>query len=219
MLSRAIFVALSQYIDRFQRHPSAFFSPGFHHIYSDFFARICYTFGKSIPDRQVRQLSNPFETLGVSAHCTPEELRAAYRKLARRWHPDRFLDGPEREWANQHMTEINAAYAECTALLKSGAPVSTDDLDTIRTLIQCNRFSEARKALLHCESRGARWNYFFGFVLQKQGESDKALTYLNLAVRQEPKNAQYIHARDTVQRLIAKRRTDTLFHPLRTRRS
>ena len=105
-------------------------------------------------------MSNPFEKLGVSGRCTQEELHKAYRNLARRWHPDRFMEGPEREWANQHMTEINAAYAECLAMLKkSGVSKNGDiDLDTVHAMIQGNRFSEVRKALLRSETRCARWN-------------------------------------------------------------
>ena len=171
-------------------------------------------------DRQVNHVSNPFETLGVTAACTPAELRSAYRTLARRWHPDRFLEGPEREWANQHMTEINAAYAECCSLLKAGTnlSVSAGDLDSIHTMIQCHRFSEARRALLKVDTRCARWNYLFGTVLEKQGEVVKSLTYFNLAVRQAPDNRQYRTARDAVQRLIARNRVNNLLHTLHMKR-
>lgn len=164
----------------------------------------------------MNHVSNPFETLGVSTRCTAEELRGAYRTLARRWHPDRFQEGPEREWANQHMTEINAAYAECCAMLKSGAtaPDGVANLDSVYALIQGRRFSEARRLLLKSNTRGARWNYLFGVVLQKQGEAAKALTYLNLAARQAPENGQYRRARDTVQRLIARKRVNGILQTL-----
>lgn len=165
-------------------------------------------------------MSNPFEKLGVSGKCTQEELHKAYRTLARRWHPDRFLEGPEREWANQHMTEINAAYAECQALLKRNA-VGKDgsiDLDSVHTMIMSNRFSEARRALLKSDTRNARWNYLFGIVLQKQGEIVKALTYFNLAVRQAPDNDQYLRARNAVQKLVARSKVANLFQSLHVKR-
>lgn len=51
---------------------------------------------------------DPFAVLGVERDASPEELTDAYRRLARRWHPDR-APGPE---AQLRMAEINAAYAE-----------------------------------------------------------------------------------------------------------
>ena len=55
---------------------------------------------------------SPFEILNVSPGSSREQVRAAYRALARRWHPDRFPEGPERLWAEQKMTSINIAYHE-----------------------------------------------------------------------------------------------------------
>jgi hypothetical protein len=51
---------------------------------------------------------DPLATLGLGAAASPEEVAAAYRALAKRWHPDRAGDGPE---AARRMAEINAAYA------------------------------------------------------------------------------------------------------------
>jgi DnaJ domain len=49
---------------------------------------------------------DPFAVLGVTPDASPEEVAAAYRALAKRWHPDR-ADGPQ---AAGRMAEINAAY-------------------------------------------------------------------------------------------------------------
>jgi len=47
-----------------------------------------------------------YETLGVSENATPEEIKKAYRKLARKYHPD-VNKSPE---AQEKFKEINAAY-------------------------------------------------------------------------------------------------------------
>jgi hypothetical protein len=52
---------------------------------------------------------DPHEVLGVSPGAAPEEVAAAYRALAKRWHPDRPGAGPE---AARRMRQINAAYDE-----------------------------------------------------------------------------------------------------------
>ena len=49
---------------------------------------------------------DPFAVLGVPPGASPEEVAAAYRRLAKRWHPDR---APDRGAAGR-MAEINAAY-------------------------------------------------------------------------------------------------------------
>lgn len=49
---------------------------------------------------------DPFAVLGVDPGVPPDELAAAYRRAAKRWHPDR--GGGEQ--AAKRMAEINAAY-------------------------------------------------------------------------------------------------------------
>jgi hypothetical protein len=54
---------------------------------------------------------DPFSVLDLEPDASPEQAAAAYRRLAKRWHPDRAgADGARR------MSEINAAYD----LLRSG---------------------------------------------------------------------------------------------------
>lgn len=48
-----------------------------------------------------------YETLGVSKDASQEDIRRAYRKLARKYHPD---VNPEDEGAEQRFKEINEAY-------------------------------------------------------------------------------------------------------------
>jgi len=49
---------------------------------------------------------DPHEVLGIAPGASPDEAAAAFRVLAKRWHPDR---GGGRE-AEAHMAQINAAY-------------------------------------------------------------------------------------------------------------
>jgi curved DNA-binding protein CbpA len=59
---------------------------------------------------------SPHEVLGVEPGASADEVRAAYQRLARSYHPDR-VEGlaPElRELAHQRMVEINGAYEALT---------------------------------------------------------------------------------------------------------
>jgi hypothetical protein len=52
---------------------------------------------------------DPHAVLGVDHAASPGELTAAYRELAKRWHPDRH-GGRGAAEAEQRMAEINSAY-------------------------------------------------------------------------------------------------------------
>lgn len=50
---------------------------------------------------------SPYEVLQVSPTASPEEIRRAYRRLIKRWHPDRCAD---HVTATRRLQAINAAY-------------------------------------------------------------------------------------------------------------
>ena len=149
---------------------------------------------------------NAYELLNVAPTASRDEIRAAYRDLARRWHPDRFMAGPERDWANNRMADINAAYRACLDGLTNarGAARNEDEgLRQAQQLIDDGMYSSARKKLMGLNTRCAEWNFLFGYVLMQQSEIDKALIYLSIAAHQQPVSVKYARALQEAQRLVA----------------
>ena len=144
-----------------------------------------------------------FELLEVPPTASKEEIRAAYRKLARRWHPDRFMDGPERDWANDKMAQINAAYRECLDRA-FGAQRRVDEetarLEQARRLIEGGQYASARSLLMGFSTRRAEWNYLFGTLLTATCDFDKAVIYLGVASRQQPGCEKYARALEAAER-------------------
>ena len=52
---------------------------------------------------------DPYQVLGVSPDSNEEEITRAYRRLAKKYHPDR---NPDDQEAARRMQEVNAAYEQ-----------------------------------------------------------------------------------------------------------
>ncbi len=157
---------------------------------------------------------NGYEVLNIPRTATRDEIRTAYRNLARRWHPDRFMPGPERDWANERMATINAAYRLClNGLTDARLAVDSEDeaLRRVQALIDSGQYQSARRLLMGFNTRCAEWNYLFGAVLLNLCETEKALIYLSVAAHQAPQCAKYAQALEEAQHVRATRKLTTLF--------
>ena len=55
-------------------------------------------------------MRDPYSVLGIEKNATDEQVKEAYRELARKYHPDRYADNPLSDLAKEKMQEINEAY-------------------------------------------------------------------------------------------------------------
>ena len=67
-------------------------------------------------------MNDPYKILGVSPTATDDEVKSAYRALARKYHPDKYRDSDLAEMAGEKMKEINAAYDEIQKIRAGKAP-------------------------------------------------------------------------------------------------
>ena len=53
---------------------------------------------------------NPYEVLGVKQGASQEEIKSAYRRLVKQYHPDQYVNNPLKDLAQEKLAEINKAY-------------------------------------------------------------------------------------------------------------
>ena len=55
-------------------------------------------------------MSDPYKVLGISRDATDEQVKEAYREMAKKYHPDNYQGSPIADLANEKMKEVNEAY-------------------------------------------------------------------------------------------------------------
>ena len=53
---------------------------------------------------------DPYSVLGVSRDASMDEIKKAYRKLSRKYHPDANINNPNKEQAEEMFTQVQQAY-------------------------------------------------------------------------------------------------------------
>lgn len=72
-----------------------------------------------------------YEILGLEPHASAPEVKAAYRDLAKVWHPDRFTHDPRlQQKAQEKLKEINDAYQQLAAVNFTPRPRATRPTST-----------------------------------------------------------------------------------------
>ena len=156
-------------------------------------------------------MRDPYSVLGVSKNASDDEIKNAYRELARKYHPDNYTDNPLSDLAGEKMKEINEAYDEIMSRRKGGKSNSSDSYTSgnahssfpeVRSLINQNRLEEAQEILdgVPPQSRDAEWYFLNGTVLYRRGWFDQAYTSFASATRMEPSNPEYRNAFTRAQR-------------------
>ena len=70
-------------------------------------------------------MRNPYQILGVSETASMDEVKKAYRKLSRIYHPDANVNNPNKDQAEAKFKEIQAAYQQIVDEKEHGGSRST----------------------------------------------------------------------------------------------
>ena len=159
-------------------------------------------------------IDDPYKVLGVSRDASDEEIKTAYRRLAKKYHPD--LNPGDAEAARK-MQEVNTAYEQIKNPEKA-APSggynpyggyyrqrsyegSSDDQyqQAAYQYLRFGRYQEALNALQNATERNARWYYLSALANDGLGNSVTALEHIRRAVSMEPDNLQYLQVLEQIE--------------------
>lgn len=170
-------------------------------------------------------MTDPYSVLGVSRNATDDEIKKAYRELARKYHPDRYASSPDlAEVASEKMKEINAAYDAINdersgrgASQGSGASsyggyggyggynpntnntnsANFPKYQTVRSMINRGIIYEADNILSSIpeDEHDAEWYFLKACILTKRANYTDALYYYDMACSMDPYNTEYSLAR------------------------
>ena len=62
--------------------------------------------------KQENDLARHYAALELSPDASLEEIKAAYKRLMKRYHPDKFQDAEKKETATELVKRLNEAYTE-----------------------------------------------------------------------------------------------------------
>ena len=158
-------------------------------------------------------MRDPYQVLGVPSTATDEEVKKAYRDLARKYHPDNYHDNPLADLAQERMKEINEAYEAVQSQRKaaraggysggyggyqagyqSGYQSGGSRYQRIRMAISQGNLNLAEELLNAMTDHDAEWSFLKGAICYRRGWLDEARRYYQNAVNMDPDNQEYQRA-------------------------
>lgn len=160
-------------------------------------------------------MKDPYSVLNVPSTASDDEVKKAYRELARKYHPDNYHDNPLADLAQEKMKEVNEAY-ETIQKMRSGqstggssyqrsgqtsygyggnyqsggSPAFTE----IRAAITRGDLLTAERLLNTAPQRTAEWHFLYGAFCLRRGYMDDAYNSFETACNMDPTNMEYREA-------------------------
>ena len=168
-------------------------------------------------------IEDPYKDLGVNPDASDEEIKKAYRKLAKKYHPDLNPGDPV---AAKRMQQVNAAYEQIknpekaqpnpgsqsgygydpfggawqrTYQQQSGESSGDPYLRSAAQYIRFGRYREALNVLENCAEKNAKWYYLSALANDGLGNQVTALEHIRRAVSMEPDNPTYLQTLNDIE--------------------
>lgn len=164
-------------------------------------------------------MQDPYRVLGVAPTASEDEIKKAYRTLAKKYHPDVNNGSPEAE---ARMKEVNEAYSTIMKMRREGtsggysqgtghgygpygsygygsggyngngySSAGSPRMNAARNYLRSGYYQEALRILEEMNERTAEWYYLCGEANLGLGNRIAALNYARQAVSMDPNNPEY----------------------------
>ena len=156
---------------------------------------------------------DPYSVLGVSRDASDDEIKKAYRKLSRKYHPDANINNPNKAQAEEKFKEVQQAYEQIMKEREYGSSGNYNsyggfggfgtqgqntyqDEEAVRrqaaaNYINSRHYKEAMNVLSSLQQRNGQWYYLSAMANMGLGNNVNALNDARSAVNMEPDNMQY----------------------------
>ncbi|MCR4669227.1 MAG: J domain-containing protein [Clostridia bacterium] len=182
-------------------------------------------------------MDDPYKVLGLDRKATDEEIKAAYRELVKKYHPDKYRDNPLADLAQEKLMEINEAYdllmrGKGSSVARKGSSgdaytqytntssryssYGSPEYDQIRVALDNGELAKAENLLINRRVRDAEWFFLSGVLSYKKGYRDDALMNVRQAISMDPENQEYkmVYTRMTGQQNVYRRNSNELGFPV-----
>lgn len=155
-------------------------------------------------------MQNPYSILGISPNASEDEVKKAYRVLAKKYHPD----VNKNPGAEDRFIEIQNAYQEIMDAKKRGdtgnfwqqnsyggfqgygqssygGASGNNDYQNVVNYLNAQRYMEAYNILQQIQDRGADWYYLSAIAQYGMGNQIAAMDFAEKACQMDPSNQQY----------------------------
>ena len=159
-------------------------------------------------------MNDPYSVLGIPSSASDDEVKKAYRDLARKYHPDNYRDNPLADLAEEKMKEINEAYNAITRGRTGGSgggqsyryqqsyqqQGGSGLFAQVRQCINMGNLTRAEQLLRSAPEQNAEWHFLYGYVAYRKGWLDEATQHIQTACAMDPGNVEYRQALGMLQR-------------------
>ena len=159
-------------------------------------------------------MTDPYRVLGVEPTASDDEIKHAYRELARKYHPDNYQNNPLADLAEEKMKEINEAYDQITKQRAGGGGHTASNsgyksqqssyqqqsysggsvYQQARQAINLGDLGRAEQLLRTAPAQNGEWLFLMGSIAYRKGWLDEAMQHYQMACRMDPTNGEYRQA-------------------------